>query len=145
MEGRIDVQFIIHYSAFSILNSSGRQGQADRSSRPSLQGPMHRAGVAHEVRARVRVFREELVRQHVAFQAIAGGAGADEVAGGVGAPTGHRMDVVQRRFHRVEPVPAVYAATAAVAHGCALELSLVFPVEPGHMRYESAAVPHTPL
>jgi hypothetical protein len=44
------------------------------------------------------------------------------------------VDVVQRRFHRVEPVPAIHAATAAVAHGRALELSLVVPVMPGRPR-----------
>ena len=91
---------------------------------------MNRSRVAHEIGSCVRVPPEELVRQHVSLQPVAGGTGGDEVPRNVRPAAGYRMDVVERRFHRIEPVRAIHTATAAVAHGRALELSLVVPVEP---------------
>ena len=90
--------------------------------------------ITNEVRPGLRVPREELVRQHVTLQSIARGTGADEVSRRVGATAGYRMDVVERRLHRVEPVTAVHTAAAAVAHRRALELSLVVPIMPGRSR-----------
>ena len=124
--------------------ASGGERETHGTARPSLQGPMYRACITNEVRSGLRIPREELVRQHVTLHAIAGRAGADEVARGVGAAAGYRVDVVQRRFHRVEPVPAVDTAAAAIAHRRALELSLVVPIVPERLREESAAMPHTP-
>ena len=105
---------------------------------------MDRASITNEVRPGLWILREELVRQHVTLHSIARSAGADEVSRRVGAAARYRVDVVQRRFHRVEPVPAVDTTPAAVAHRRALELSFVVPVEPGRVREESAAMPHTP-
>lgn len=123
---------------------SGRERKTHGTARASFQCPVYRACITNEVRAGQRILREELVRQHVTLQPVARGTGADEVPGRVCAAARHRVDVVQRRFHRVEPVSAVHTTSAAIAHRRALELSLVVPVEPGRVRYESAAVPHTP-
>ena len=121
-----------------------RQREAYGAPCAPLQSPVNRSCIADKVGASLWIPREELVRQHVTLQSITWGTGADEVSRRVGAAVRHGMDVVERRFHRVEPVTAVHAATAAIAHRRALELSLVVPVEPGRVRYESAAVPHTP-
>jgi hypothetical protein len=40
------------------------------------------------------------------------------------------MDVVERRFHWIEPMRAIHATPAAVAHRRALERALVVTVEP---------------
>ena len=95
---------------------------------------MDRARVSHEIRAGVWIPPEELVRQHVALHPVAGRAGRDEVAQHVRATPGYRIDVVERRFDRVKSMCAVDTPPAAVAHGLALELSLVVPVEPGRVR-----------
>ena len=95
---------------------------------------MHGPCITNEVGAGLWISREKLVRQHVTLHAIARGAGADEVPRRVRTATGYGVDVVQRRFHRVESVPAVDAATAAVAHRRALELSFVVPIVPGRPR-----------
>ena len=121
-----------------------RQRETHSASCAALQCPVHRACITNEICAGLRIPREELVRQHVSLHSIARRTGADEVSRRVRAAARYRMDVVQRRFHRVEPVPAVDTTSAAVAHCRALELSFVVPIEPGRMREESAAVPHTP-
>lgn len=85
---------------------------------------MDGAGVPHEVRAGERVPCEELVRKHVSLQPVARGAGGNEVARNVRAAARQRIDVVERRFSRVERMAAVHAAPAAVAHRGALERAL---------------------
>ena len=85
---------------------------------------MHRTRITNEVRASDRVPREELVRQHVALHPVAGGAGGNDVARHVRAAARYGVDVVQRRFHRVERMRAVDASAAAIPHGGALERSL---------------------
>ena len=118
-----------------ILNQPLRsERQADCSPRAALQSPVNCTCVADKVGPGLRIPREELVRQHVTLQSIARRAGADEVSRRVGATARHRMDVVERRFHRIEAVPAIHAAAAAIAHGRALELSLVVPSVPGRSR-----------
>ncbi len=57
---------------------------------------MHRAGIAHEVRARPDVPGEELVWRQVAFQPIAGRAGHHEVSRIMGAPASQRKDMIDR-------------------------------------------------
>ena len=64
--------------------------------------------------------REELVRQHVGLEAVAGAAGGDEVAGGGDPALRERMDMVERRDRELERRAAVHAAAATVTHGRAL-------------------------
>ena len=85
---------------------------------------MDGASIAHEIRAGIRVAGEELVRQHVALHAIAGGASGNEVPGRVRAAARYRIDVVERRFHRVEVMSAVDTPATAVAHRGPLEGAL---------------------
>ena len=86
---------------------------------------MHGARIAHEVRSRLRVSREELVRQHVSLEAITGRTGNHEVARRVRAAAGYRMNVVKRRFNRCEVMPAVNTTPSTIAHRGALERTLV--------------------
>ena len=85
---------------------------------------MHGARISHEVRARVRVPLEELVRQHVSLHAVTRAAGDDKVARRVRTAARYRIDVVERRFKRVEVMRAVDATPAAVTHRRALEGAL---------------------
>ena len=85
---------------------------------------MHGARIPHEVGAGIRVAREELVRQHVALHAVAGGAGGNEVPRRMRATARYRVDVVERRFKRVEVMAAVDTPAAAVAHRGAFERAL---------------------
>ena len=91
----------------------------------SLERPMHGARIAHEVRPGLRVSGEELVRQHVALEAITGRTGNHEVARRVRAAAGYRMNVVKRRFKRFEVMSAVNTTPSAVAHRGALERTFV--------------------
>jgi hypothetical protein len=89
---------------------------------------MNYARVQEEIHPRQWVPDEEIVRQHVALQSVAGGAGRDEVAiGGHTAPR-TRVHVVDRHMVMLEPRAAVHAAPAAVAHHGALERSLEIKV-----------------
>lgn len=82
---------------------------------------MDGAGVPDEVRARQGISGEELVRQHIALEPVAGSAGDDEVAGDVLAAAGQRVNVVEGGVQRIQVMPAVDAAPAAVAEGRPLE------------------------
>lgn len=105
---------------------------------------MDGASVPDEVRSGERVPREEFIGQHVALHPVTRSTGGDEVSGGMCPTPCYRMDVVERRFHRLEVVAAVDTSPATVAHRRPLEGTLVIPVEPGDARKGLAAVPVTP-
>jgi hypothetical protein len=86
---------------------------------------MHGAGEPHEVRARPRVGGEESIWKEIAFQAIAAGAGENDVARVVRAAVGERIDVIQGRGLEIQLDGAVDAAPAAVAHRGALDGAFV--------------------
>jgi hypothetical protein len=86
---------------------------------------MNGASVSHEVGASPGIGGEEFVRKVVAFQAITVRAREDDIAGMVRAPMSEWIDVIKRCRFEVEPGPAVHAAASAVAHGRALDRSLV--------------------
>jgi len=85
---------------------------------------MHSAGVPNEVRTGPRVAAEKLVRQHVALEPIARGAGGDQVARCMRASLRHGVYVIERRDVEREWNRAVDAASAAVTHGSVLECPL---------------------
>lgn len=85
---------------------------------------MNRSRVPHEIRSRVRVPPEELMRQHVALHAVTWPAGDDEVAGRVRPSAGYWIDVVERRLKRIEVMAAVDAPPPAVTHRGAFEGAL---------------------
>ena len=85
---------------------------------------MNRSRVSHEVGSRIRIPPEELVRQHVTLHAVTWSAGDDEVARRMRAATGYRIDVVERRFKRIEVMTAVDTPPPAVTHRRALEGAL---------------------
>ena len=103
---------------------SGGERKTDGTSRIALQGPVHRAGVANEVGAGPRISSEELVRQHVAFQAIARRTRRDQVARRVRPALRHGVHVIERRDVDRQWNGAVDAASAAVTHGSVLERTL---------------------
>ena len=107
-----------------------RQRQADCSTGVAFEGTMNRAGIPHEVGSRVRVTPEELVRQHVSLHAVTGPAGDDEVARRMRPAAGYWIDVVERRFKRIEVMAAVDAPPPAVSHRGALEGALGVPGTP---------------
>ncbi len=85
---------------------------------------MHHAGVEQEVHPSQRVANEEVVRQHVALETIAGSTGRDQVAVRGHPPASTRVHVIDRRMIVLERRTAVHAAAAAVAHHGALECPL---------------------
>ena len=85
---------------------------------------MNGSRVAHEVGSRIRVPSEELVRQHVSLHAVTRPAGDDEVAWCVRPTAGYRIDVVERRFKRIEVMAAVDAPSPAVSHRGTFERAL---------------------
>src|SRR5688572_15851689 len=89
---------------------------------------MNHPGVQQKVHSRQRIPHEEIVRQHVPLQAIAGGAGRDQVAVRGDAAPRTRVHMIDRRMIVLEPCAAVHAAPAAVAHHGALERSLEIDV-----------------
>jgi hypothetical protein len=82
---------------------------------------MHRPRVRYEILPRPGIAREELGRKEIAFQAITRPAREHEVAWNVRATVGERVDVVERREIEFQVRAAVHAATAAIAHGRALD------------------------
>ena len=90
----------------------------------ALQRPMDGSGVAYEIRAGPRISPEELVRQHVALQAVTRRAGGDEVARCVRSSMRHGVHVIERRDVERQRNGAVDAASAAIAHGSVLEGTL---------------------
>ena len=103
---------------------------------------MHGPRITNEVRPSDRVPREELVRQHVALHPVAGRAGGNDVARHMRAAAGDGVDVVERRFDRVEVMTAVDAPPPAVTHRRALEGAL--GVTRASFGKGAAAVPITP-
>jgi len=89
---------------------------------------MNHPGVQQKVHSRQGIPHEEIVRQHVALEAIAGGAGRDQVAVRGDAAPRTRVHMIDRRMIVLEPRAAVDAAPAAVAHYGALERSLEIDV-----------------
>ena len=85
---------------------------------------MHGSRVAHEVRARPRIPFKELVREHVALEAITRGTRRDQVAGSVWPSVRDRVDVIERRDVERQRNGAVDAASAAITHGSVLERTL---------------------
>src|ERR671915_1580010 len=85
---------------------------------------MDDARIQQKVQSRQRISDEEVVRQHVALQSIAGAAGGDEVSVGGEATARAGVHVIDRRTIVLEPPAAVHAAPAAIAHYGALESSL---------------------
>ena len=77
--------------------------------------------IQQKIHPRQRISNEEIVRQHVALEAIAGTAGRDQVAVRGHPPAGTRVHVIDRRMIMLERRAAVHAAAAAVAHHGALE------------------------
>jgi hypothetical protein len=85
---------------------------------------MNHSSVQQEIHPRQRIPDEEIMRQHVTLQSVAGTAGRDEVAvRGDPAPRAW-VHVIDSRMVVLEPRAAVHAAPAAVAHHGALERSL---------------------
>ena len=99
---------------------------------------MHRSGEPDEVRPGPRMPDEELVRQHVALQPVAGGTGGYDVARGVGASVREGIDVIEGRDGELEPLSAVHAAPTTVTHGGALEGTLGVEVEKAPAAAEAA-------
>ena len=91
---------------------------------------MNRSRVADEIGSRIRVPPEELVRQHVSLHAVTRSAGDDEVTRRMGPAAGYWIDVVERRFKRIEVMAAVDAPPPAVTHRRALEGALGVPCTP---------------
>jgi hypothetical protein len=85
---------------------------------------VHGSSVAHEVRPGPRISSEELVWEHIAFEAITRSARRDQVAGSVRASLRDRVDVIERRDVERQRNGAVDAASAAIAHGSVLERTL---------------------
>jgi hypothetical protein len=85
---------------------------------------MDGSGISHEVCARHRIPREELVWQHVALHPVAGCTGRDKVARRMRPTTRYRIDVVECRFNRFESMSAVDTSPATVAHRGALKGAL---------------------
>lgn len=90
---------------------------------------MHRARMRDEVLTGPRIAGEELRRQKISLEAIAGTAGEDNVAGNVSAAVGQRVDVVQGGEIEFQMCAAVHAAAATIAHGRALDGALLIPRE----------------
>jgi len=85
---------------------------------------MHGSRVAHEVRARPRIPSKELVREHIALEAITRRTRRDQVAGSVWPSLRDRVYVIERRDVERQRNGAVDAASAAIAHGSVLERTL---------------------
>jgi len=85
---------------------------------------MHGSRVAHEVRARPRIPSKELVREHIALEAITRRTRRDQVAGSVWPSVRDRVYVIERRDVERQRNGAVDAASAAIAHGSVLECTL---------------------
>ena len=85
---------------------------------------MHGSSVAHEVRPGPRISSEELVWEHIAFEAITRSARRDQVAGSMRASLRDRVDVIERRNVERQRNGAVDAASAAITHGSMLERTL---------------------
>ena len=85
---------------------------------------MYHTRVKQEVHSRERIADEEVVRQHVALEPIAGSAGRDQVAVRGHPPASTRVHVIDRRMIVLERRAAVHATAAAVAHHGALECPL---------------------
>ena len=85
---------------------------------------MHGSRVAHEVSARPRIPSKELMREHVALEAVTRGTRRDQVAGSVWPSVRDRVYVIQRRDVERQRNGAVDAASAAIAHGSVLEGAL---------------------
>ena len=101
-----------------------RERQTHSPARVPLEGAMHGAGVANEVRAGPRVPTEEFVRQHVSLEPITRRAGGDQVARRVRASLRHGVHVIERRDVERQRNGAVDAASAAITHGSVLECTL---------------------
>jgi hypothetical protein len=86
---------------------------------------MHRARIRDEILARPRIAREELRRQEITLEAIASTARQDDVAWRVRTTVRQRMDMIERRKVELELGRAVNTSTAAVAHGCVFDRSLL--------------------
>jgi hypothetical protein len=89
--------------------------QADGASRVSLECAMHRAGVAHEIRAGPRESRKKLERQQITFQSVTGRTGDDHIPGVVRATARERNDMVESRRVLIESAGAVYTPLSAVS------------------------------
>jgi hypothetical protein len=85
---------------------------------------MHRARVAHEIRAGPRILCEEFVREGIALQLIAANAGKNDVAGMVDSTVCEGIDVIERCRLEVQRRGAVDAATTTVPHGRTLDGTL---------------------
>jgi hypothetical protein len=92
-----------------------REGQANRTPCPTLEGAMHRPGVSHKIRPRPGMAREEVEWEHIAFEAIARTAGRDQVARIVRSAAGQGHDVVEGGRAMIESRGAVHAALPTVA------------------------------
>ena len=104
---------------------SGSQREAHGAARATLEGPVHRARIAHEVCPRPRMPSKELDREQVPLERVTSPAGGHQVARHVGAAMRERVDVVQRGGLQLQGLRAVDAAAAAVAHGGALDGALL--------------------
>lgn len=95
--------------------SLGGVGEADRTPGPALERPVHRPGVAHEVRAGPRAPGEELVGEHVALESIAASARRHEVADRVCPSPRERVDMIERRLLQREMLGTIHASSTAIA------------------------------
>ena len=110
--------FSLHTPPSSLQTcDSGGEREADRSSRTAFERAMHRAGIAHEIRASPTMSSEEFVWLEVALEPIAWGTSDDQVAGIVRTTSCQRHDVIERRRTLVEMDRTVDAALAAVTQG----------------------------
>jgi hypothetical protein len=89
---------------------------------------MDHARIKKEIHPRQRIAHEEVVREHVTLEPVAGTAGGDEVAVRRHAAARARVHVIESRMVVLEARAAVHTAPAAVAHYRALERSLEIDV-----------------
>jgi len=88
---------------------------------------MYRSRVRDEVLSCPRVASEELRRQEISLEAVAGAAREDHVAWNVCAAVRERMDMIERGEIEFQVRAAVHAAAAAVAHGRMLDRAFLVP------------------
>jgi hypothetical protein len=89
---------------------------------------MNHSRIYEKIHPRQRIANEEVVRQHVTLQSIAGAAGRDEVAVRGDTAPRTRVHVIDCRMIVLEPCAAVHTAPAAIAHHGAFERSLEIDV-----------------
>ena len=100
-------------------------GEADGTTRATLQCEMHRSCVMNEIHSGPRISREEFRGQEITLQAITPAASGDEIAWSVNAALGERKDMIDGRYVVVERRGAIDAPPTAVTHHGVLNRALL--------------------